>query len=376
MPQLGNRILGDIYYAITGTKRLPRVLGKRAIAAGLDEEQVNAIFKQAKSSEEVEQLLSSLASDRLQKGMYWYDVGVKNRARDHYLESSLWDIMAALVSTASAQRSKSFERAQDSYALAAPNFQNPAEAVEIAYLSGKLNGYLRLPTSKIDESVDEPFIDVTHPCVILLNGISAPKEELHLTENALLAVGCATLSFDYPAQVFDDSAQSLMAFDVDELGSALTLFLESRPEIDSARLALHGTSIGGRLAVAIAASVPDKYRALCITSTPYDLLTETNLLVPAMRRELAASASCTKAAILDLARRTSMASSLSRLQTPALVIGGGKDVIATAEEARLTYEQCGSSDKKLVICSSAGHNCYEMMPSLRHEIAQWIRQRL
>jgi hypothetical protein len=46
------------------------------------------------------------------------------------------------------------------------------------------------------------------------------------------------------------------------------------------------------------------------------------------------------------------------------------------EETKMIYEQIGAGDKKLIVCPGASHNCYEMMPSLRHEIAQWIKQRL
>ena len=58
------------------------------------------------------------------------------------------------------------------------------------------------------------------------------------------------------------------------------------------------------------------------------------------------------------------------------MLGGGKDLIAMPEETRAIYEQCGATDKKLIICPSAGHNCDDMMPSLRYEIAQWLKQRL
>jgi alpha-beta hydrolase superfamily lysophospholipase len=99
-------------------------------------------------------------------------------------------------------------------------------------------------------------------------------------------------------------------------------------------------------------------------------------LLPAMQHELAASTNCSKAAIFDLARRTPLRPLLPYMKTPLLAVGGGRDIIAMPDETRAIYEECGSTDKKLIICAGAGHNCFEMMPSLRHEIAQWIRQRL
>jgi pimeloyl-ACP methyl ester carboxylesterase len=189
----------------------------------------------------------------------------------------------------------------------------------------------------------------------------------------LLSLGIATLSFDYP---FSTDANSMVALEAEELGNSLLLALSSRPEIDMTRLVAYGTSIGGRIALYIAAKYNQRFRAVVSVSAPYDMLNDLDLLLPAMRREFAASQECSKATVFDIARQTPLRGELEQIELPALVVGGGKDIVAMPEETKMIYEQIGAGDKKLIVCPGASHNCYEMMPSLRHEIAQWIKQRL
>lgn len=372
LPHLGNFFFGNLFNAITGNKRFPRPLFNRAIANGLNKEQLETVCRQIRDREELAPAMLSIAENQLQHALYWHDVGVKNRARDNYLESAFWELFGSLLLQDAASRAKSLARCRASYALAAPHFVNPAQEVIVDYLGTTLKGYLRLPS--LLNSTEEPTaINANHPCVVLFNGISTPKEELYFTENSLLAVGLATFSFDYPLA---DDGQLLAGLDSEELGNALLFTLAAHPEVDMSRLVAYGSSIGGRIALSVAAKFNERFRAIAALSTPYDLLSDLDLLLPAMRRECAAPPLCSKSTLFDIARQTELRGQLENIEIPALIIGGGKDVIAMPEETRLIYEQIKSSDKKLIVCSGASHNCSEMMPSLRHEIAQWIKQRL
>jgi pimeloyl-ACP methyl ester carboxylesterase len=372
LPHLGNFFFGNIYRAVTGNRRSPRTLFKRAVANGLDREELDTIWRQVRDRDELAPAMLSIAENRLQQALYWHDVGVRNRARDNYFEAAFWEMYGSmLIANDPITRAKCLARARTSYALAAPNFAVPAEEIDVHYMGNVLKAYLRLPAPVEGEQVS--IINTTHPCVILFNGISTPKEEFYFTENSLLAAGLATFSFDYP-DVLD--ANGVMALDAEELGNALLLALTSRVEIDMSRLVAYGTSIGGRIALYIAAKFNQRFRAVASVSAPYDLLSDLDLLLPAMRREFVATPQCSKTTLFDIARQTPLRGELERIVAPALVVGGGKDIITMPEETKIIYEQIASPDKKLIICPGASHNCYEMMPSLRHEIAQWIKQRL
>jgi 2,6-dihydroxypseudooxynicotine hydrolase len=371
LPHLGNFFFGNIYHALTGNKRLPRALFKRAVANGLDREQLDAVWRQARDRDELAPLMLSIAENRLQQALYWHDVGVRNRARDNYLDAAFWEMYGSMLMTDATARQKALARARASYALAAPSFANPAEEIDIHYMGLVLKGYLRVPAPAEGEATS--IINTNHPCAILFNGISTSKEEFYFTENSLLSLGVATFSFDYP---FTNESNSMVALDADELGNALLLALSSRAEIDMSRLVAYGTSVGGRIALYVAARYGQRFRAVVSVSAPFDLLNDLDLLLPAMRREFAASQQCSKTTVFDIARQTEMRGELERIEVPALIVGGGKDIVAMPEETKTIYEQISSADKKLIICPGASHNCYEMMPSLRHEIAQWIKQRL
>jgi pimeloyl-ACP methyl ester carboxylesterase len=376
LPGLGNMFVGKLYVALGGQRRFPRLF-KRAVAHGLSREHLEAVARQAKTSADLPRLLSGAGENHFQRGLYWHDVGVKSRARDHYLESALWFLYAAISATSPRLQAKALARCESSYLLAAPNFASPAELVAIQMPSGMISGYLRVPVPQVEAGESGGgFISTNYPCAILFNAVNAPKEELHLTENALLATGTATLSFDYPGYGTNDQAGELFNFSPDDLVNSLLLFLSGRSEIDMSRLAAYGTSLGGRLALYAAAKFPDRFRAVVSQSAPLDLLMDIHLLLPALQRENAVSANCSKAAIFDLARRTPLHQVLPWVNSALLAVSGSRDAIAMPEETRAIYEECNSTDKKLIVCAGAGHNCYEMMPSLRHDIAQWIRQRL
>jgi alpha-beta hydrolase superfamily lysophospholipase len=376
LTHLQSALLNKLYRSLMGTQHMSSALFRRAVAGGLNGQHLDNLCHKSKNQSDLPLALSAAGETYFQRGLYWHDVGVKSRACDHYLEAALYHLYAGMLSDDPALRSRSFARCQSSYLLAAPQFTNPGELVGIAYPAGTISGYLRLPARKVEEQADAQFIASNFPCVVLFNSLNAAKEELHFVENAFLTNGIATLSFDYPGLCCHDELPSAFTFEPEELVSSLLLFLASRTEIDMSRIMLFGTSIGGRLALYAAAKFPERFRAVVSISAPLDLLSDLQLLLPAMQKELVASQKWSRAAVFDLARSSPLRPLLGSMSTPLLAIGGTADPIATADETRTIFKECGSNDKKLMICHGAHHNCYEMMPSLRHELVSWMKQRL
>jgi esterase/lipase len=79
--------------------------------------------------------------------------------------------------------------------------------------------------------------------------------------------------------------------------------------------------------------------------------------------------------LYEFALQTPIEDGIDQIEAALLVIGGGKDKIAPSDETQMIFDKALSPDKKLIMCPGAGHCLYEMMPSLRYEIAQWIKQR-
>ena len=372
LTSFSQKVFGDIYQAITGNVHLPQHFILRAVANGLPAAELSDAIRCAKTPKELPGYFLSLAEQRSERGAYWHELGLKSRARDNYLESALWGIYAELLLEDDEHRSEVWHKFRENYFRAAPYFNSPAESVAIHYLASSLIGYFRMPISEESDEFENSGEKV--PVVILLNGLFSPIEELHYLENSLLSQGFATLSVDYPG-VTHHTGQIPSAFDVKELGNALNLFLSSRRDLDLSRVTLYGLSLGGRMAMYLALAFPDRFASIVSVSTPLDLLSNLDRLTPNFAREHMVSSLASRSALFEMAHHTPIEDDLRELHAPLLVLGGGKDRIALAEETKHIYDRAGSTDKKLIICPGAGHGLYEMMPSIRYEIAQWIKQR-
>jgi pimeloyl-ACP methyl ester carboxylesterase len=361
-------MLGSLYEAITGLRPVPRAFIRRAVANGLDKELLTEAIRRAKSIHRLPDYLLAIAQQRQEKGVYWEELGLRPRARENYLESALWSLYAEVLTSEPGQKHQIFKQYSHSYLCAAQHFQAPAIPVQTGFMASALSGYLRLPDSENKEDLDQK-----HPCVIILNGICSPKEELHYVENTLLAKGFATLSMDYPGQV---GSLPPAPFDVLEFGNSLCLFLSTRPEIDCSKLALYGISLGARMALYLALSFPERFRSVVSISAPYDLNGDLDHMTPAFARELLLPTMTVRTALVEIAHQTPIGEGLARLSTAVLIAGGGKDLITLPEETRYIFEKIASADKKLLLCPGANHNLYEMMPSIRYELAEWMRQRV
>ncbi|HEY9868478.1 MAG TPA: alpha/beta hydrolase, partial [Candidatus Obscuribacterales bacterium] len=366
---------------------------RRAVANGLDAEQLDLVVRQVKEPGQLPRLLDRIARDLENRARYWDDLGLRPRARDHYLNAALWGFYAQLMlADAPEQRARVYARCAESYRHAAPHLEHPAQPLDIPYQAGALKGYLRIPyiedtfpsgqtdagsgTDRRSAAADAcAFALGGHPCVIILNSFASSKEELHFTESALLNQGMATLSFDYPG-VGENAAGHLESLSQEILGNALYLSLAANPAVDAERVALLGFGLGGALALSLSVVFPERYRAVATLCAPYELpLRPMRRFVPS-RLPLPLIELGSPEAIAELSAGLSLHGRLDGLTAPLLVAGGGRDPYVRAEDTRRIYEEAASQDKKLLFCPRATHGLYEMMPSLRHEVAQWIKQRL
>lgn len=372
---------------------LRSLICRRAVANGLDGEQLNLVLRQVREPVQLPGLLDRIARDLENRARYWDDLGLRPRARDHYLNAALWGFYAQLMlADAPEPRARVYARCAESYRHAAPHLEHPAQSLDIPYQAGALKGYLRIPyirdtfaTGKTDAGTgtDEQstaagacaFPQRGHPCVIILNSFASTKEELHFTESAFLNQGMATLSFDYPG-LGENTAEDLASLSQEILGNALYLSLAANPAVDTERVALLGFGLGGALAISLAVVFPERYRAVATLCAPYELPRKAMRRLVPSRLPLPLIELGSPEAVAELSGALSLNGRLKGLTAPLLVAGGGRDPYVTAENTRTIYEEAASQDKKLLFCPRATHGLYEMMPSLRHEVALWIKQRL
>ncbi|MBX9878409.1 MAG: esterase FrsA [Candidatus Obscuribacterales bacterium] len=361
------KFLNEVSESATLRMILP-VLKTRALANGLYAEEFAQATNKVKTLDDLRYRLTLMAANYQEKARYWDDLGLLARARDHHLQAALWSFYAQLIMKDTKQKSQTYNMCSRNYELAAPYFSYPARKIEIPYKVASLKGYLRLPGN--EEEI--PYGSL--PVVVLLNAHKSTKEELHYTEHAFLRQGIATLSFDYPG-TGESLSESFDLLNLDSLCNAIVLFIAETKVLDANRIALHGASIGGTIALSLAAKFPQLFKVCVSLSAPSDVLVNKQAQNK-LKRELLSQLVQDDEDISQLAQKFSLHSTLSGITCSTLIIGGGKDVFVPFAETKNLFELVSCQDKKLVICSRAKHICFEMMPSLRYEIAQWVQERI
>src|SRR5579884_347039 len=91
-------LIGKLYRILPGSLRMPAGLLRRAVASGLKADTLRNLCQKTKSQADLALTLFAAGESLFQRGLYWHDVGVKTRACDHYLESSLYYLYASMLS--------------------------------------------------------------------------------------------------------------------------------------------------------------------------------------------------------------------------------------------------------------------------------------
>lgn len=130
------------------------------------------------------------------------------------------------------------------------------EPVSFAYEGGTLSGLF----------VRAEGVESRAPCMIHCNGLDSVKEMLYLCETAqeLSRRGIASLLIDQPGVGEALRLHELRAvFDSERWASAAVDYLETRPEVDPARIGIIGISLGGYFAPRATAFEPRL--AMCVS---------------------------------------------------------------------------------------------------------------
>jgi len=154
---------------------------------------------------------------------------------------------------ASPGKKRAYAKALAAFLAHAKFYDPPLEVVHIPFEKGEIVGYLRLPKN----------VQLPVPVVLLINGVDSRKE--NLTENfaGILASGVGTLAVDSPGTGQAPIAASETAA---RMFSRALDYLEARPEVDRARLAVHGVSWGAYWAIKLSVLERSRLRAVSAQS--------------------------------------------------------------------------------------------------------------
>ncbi|MFM9107013.1 MAG: alpha/beta hydrolase family protein [Chloroflexota bacterium] len=229
--------------------------------------------------------------------------------------------------------------------------------VELPWKSGHLPGWLARP----------PALDGPLPLVVLLNGMTTSKEELLLWSEPFLWQGLAVLALDWPG-----SGEAALSTEPDPDCTGLTGVIRAEAGalgVDPGRIALLGVSLGGALAVRMAARDP-RIAAVVAVTPPWDARVWLHRASPLLRRHFAHHAG-SEAAMMEYAARFSLREAAPALASPLLVMGAGADMMVPPGEAVMLAAVAGEV-ATLSWHPGASHALFDRIPAWTAESAAWL----
>jgi fermentation-respiration switch protein FrsA (DUF1100 family) len=185
--------------------------------------------------------------------------------------------------------------------------------------------------------------------VIVFNGNAGNRSFRAPLAAALARHGYSVLLFDYRGYGGNPGRPSEEGLLAD--GRAARAWLESRSDVDPARIAFFGESLGAAVALALAIEKPPA--ALVMRSPFASLVAVGQLHYPFLPVSLL------------LSDRYPSMERIGNLRAPLLVISGESDIIVPSSQSRELFEAAPPGRKRFLSFPGTGHNDYELLAGSR-----------
>jgi dipeptidyl aminopeptidase/acylaminoacyl peptidase len=254
-------------------------------------------------------------------------------------------------------------KASGAYREALPDLPWPGRIIDVPFDGFALPGVLRAPPG------EGPF-----PTVLLVPGLDAAKEELHLFSEVFLRRGMATFVVDGPGQGESEFDLPLTAAWEDVAAAVLDVLLE-QPEVDRDRAGIAGVSLGGYYAARAASRVPELRAGVSIggcfsmgESWP-DLAFLSRQAFQVRTRAADPEQAATNAEAFTLAYTP------AETGIPFLVVHGERDRLFDTEQAKRLASHFGDC-AELVLEPEGNHVLHNLGYRVRPAAADWLVSRL
>lgn len=261
------------------------------------------------------------------------------------------------------QMKRAHQRAVECRNKALPLLDPPGERVMIPYEGKFLYGNLRVPKASAKP-----------PVVVMCMGLDSTKEEVDDYENRFLKRGLATLAFDGPGQG-EAEYDFAICPEYEKPVKAVIDYLETRNDIDQARVGIWGISFGGYYAPR-AACFEKRIKACIAVSGPYQRSASFEGR-PKMNAEAFRVRS--KSANLEeagkVALRVSLKGIAKNITCPIYIVAGTQDRLTPVDEAnKLAAEVSGPC--VLSVIEGGSHVVHNFWYRYRQQTADWMAVQL
>ncbi len=276
-------------------------------------------------------------------------------------------------------RMKVFRKGQESFRRAATLGGDNLERVEIPYGEGIIAGWFT------SAGTDGP-----HPTMVFVNGLDSSKEMLVWTRlgRELARRGVSTLHIDQPGSGEALRTYAMPAvYNSEAWASVVVDYLETRDDVDAARIGLTGISLGGYYVPRAVAFEP-RFALGAVWGANHNW---GEVQRQRMRREgenpvphywahvMWAWGASDLDDFLAISERVTLDGVLDRIRVPLLVTHGAKDRQINVDYAHQTYDQLVNSPKrelKIFDERTGGveHVSCDNLANARDFIADWIAE--
>jgi len=247
--------------------------------------------------------------------------------------------------------------------LALPHLDPPGERVTIPYQGKSLYGILRKP-----KGAARP------PVMIMASGLDSTKEEMEAYERPFLARGMATLAFDGPGQGEGEYDFAIRG-DYEVPVKAVVDYVETRADLDTARIGLWGVSLGGYYAPR-AAAFEKRIKACMAMGGPYDLGAAWDGLPELTRETFRVRSHCaTRDEAKAKAATLSLVGAAEQITCPLFVMNGKQDRLIPWKDAE-RLARTAKGPVELLLIENGNHIANNRAYHWRLQSADWAAEQL
>lgn len=167
---------------------------------------------------------------------------------------------------ASPGKQRAYAKAIKAFLAHARFWDPPLQVIHIPFEGSEIIGYMRLPRDAV-----RPV-----PLVIAINGLDSRKEDLSESFAAILPYGVGFFAVDGPGT---GQAPIKVSENADRMLSRVIDYLQTRPEVDKNRIAVHGVSWGAYWATKLAIIERVRLRGASAQSPPVDKFFQKDFLL-------------------------------------------------------------------------------------------------